>query len=302
MTFFTSAQKVPFILFIFVALALLPLLGLAQGGPYAQLIVTTQVASGVPFPSTSPTITVMATGPSLSSTPSSSGTLTYPTSLNNDTKIVTLYPSQYTVQAAGGTPYLYSYSSDCSGTVYAGEVKQCTVTAFPYTPHPPVNPPPPTPPLPPAYFGPLTCSPSYQTVNIFSPVTFNAYGGAGTYNWSTPDRSFINVGSRLSVVLQSVGTQTVIVSSGSQSATCTVNVVGGGTPVVYPGQIYPGQTYPSGIPQIAPATSVVYVPKLPNTGFAPIDSASIAFALVLLFAASLVSLPYARKALAVIRG
>lgn len=307
MTFFTSTHKGPFILFIFIALAFLPILGLAQSGPYAQLIVTTQVASGVPFPSTSLTVTVNATGPSLSSTPSSSGTLTYPTSLNNDTKIVTLYPSQYTVSVAGGTPYLYAYSSECSGTAYSGEMKQCTVTAFPYIPPPPLNPPPPLPPPIPLYLGPLTCSPSYQTVSISSPVTFNAYGGTGTYNWTTADRSFINVGSRLSVVLQTMGIQTVIVSSGSQSATCTINVVGGAVAVTYPGQIYPNQIYPGqiypagGIPQTAPATSVVYVPKLPNTGFAPIDAASIAFTLVFLLAASLTSLPYARKALAVVR-
>ena len=47
-------------------------------------------------------------------------------------------------------------------------------------------------------------------------------------------------------------------------------------------------------------SSVVYrSPRFPNTGFAPIDSAQMAFALVLLMGAGIMAYPYARKAFAI---
>ena len=68
----------------------------------------------------------------------------------------------------------------------------------------------------------------------------------------------------------------------------------------YPQQYYP--TYPVQT-TVAPVTIVSkYVPTLPNTGFAPISSASVAFALVLLLAAAGLVFPYVRKALAAILG
>lgn len=39
-----------------------------------------------------------------------------------------------------------------------------------------------------------------------------------------------------------------------------------------------------------------YIPALPNTGFAPLDAAGLAFAAVLLFAVGLAVFPYVRQA------
>ncbi len=67
-------------------------------------------------------------------------------------------------------------------------------------------------------------------------------------------------------------------------------------PYIIPTTITPVQT-------IAPVTVVSkYVPSLPNTGFEPISSASVALALVALLAAAFLALPYVRKALASILG
>lgn len=79
---------------------------------------------------------------------------------------------------------------------------------------------------------------------------------------------------------------------------------------VYPANYYPNAPYYNQYPyqapyvQQAPAVYVTptYIPTLPNTGFEPLSGASLAFALVALLAAAFVSLPYVRKALAVILG
>ena len=64
------------------------------------------------------------------------------------------------------------------------------------------------------------------------------------------------------------------------------------------------QPYITPVVQTQPAVTVVnkYVPTLPNTGYEPISTATIAFAGILLLAALVLSFPYVRKAFAVILG
>jgi len=218
-----------------------------------------------------------------------------------------------------GDAYSYtpSYSAGCSGTIVAGEHKLCVITMSrsSYSSHP-------TPYPYPCTAGPygctyqqptLSCTPSYQTVAAGSAATFTALGGSGSYNWTTPNRTYLSVGPVLSVVLQSYGTQTVVVTSGSESATCTVNIAGGSVyPVVSgitPTIATPTVVYPySGAVSVAPSPAVyttssyVRAPSLPNTGFEPVDSASIALSIVFLFGAGTFVLPYVRKTFASILG
>ncbi len=98
--------------------------------PSAQIIVVTKASGVVELPP-SAVVSVSAAGPSLVGTPSSSGTLTYLTNWNNDTKVVTLTPSLYSVSVAGMSGYLYSYAPECSGTASSGETRTCTVTVYP---------------------------------------------------------------------------------------------------------------------------------------------------------------------------
>ena len=81
-------------------------------------------------------------------------------------------------------------------------------------------------------------------------------------------------------------------------AVCTVTVVG------YPIAGYNYNNYPTSIAPIGslyPTVTVTpsYIPRLPNTGFAPMDAASFAIAFALMLAAALAAYPYARKALAI---
>lgn len=93
----------------------------------AQIIVITQTA-GTVAPSGAQVL-VTGTGPSLTSTPTSSGSLTYSSSFSNDTRVVTVIPGSYTVTAPSYSNYSFSYSSDCSGYLTAGQVRTCTITA-----------------------------------------------------------------------------------------------------------------------------------------------------------------------------
>ena len=273
--------------------------------PTYQLAITTQLASGTVAPATLPTITVTANGPSFSSVPgSSSATLTYTSNFLNDARTVTAIPGSYNVVASGGG-YYYAYSTDCAGLSRSGDVRTCVVTLSttpPQSYYPCAS-----------WYGstyngcvnqvvpyvgplgqtPLTCSPSYQTVAAGQPVTFTAQGGGAyansTYNWTTTDRTFLNTGATLSTVLQTTGVQTVIVTNGTQSATCTVNSVAAPGAIIYNGSNTGVNT-----PVITSTVSAA-VPTLPNTGYEPIDYVSIAFTLVFLLAGSIVALPYVRK-------
>ncbi len=271
---------------------------------YPQIYITTQLANGVGAPTTLPTVTVTANGPSFYSVPSNSGpTLTYTSNFLNDTRTVTVITGTYNITASGGG-YYYSYSPDCAGSIQYSGTKSCTITlsttppasAYPcsswygstygYGCSVGVTP----------YVGsytqiPLSCSPSYQTVGVGQAVTFTAQGGSGysnsVYNWTTSDRTYLSTGSVLSVVLQHTGVQTVTVDSGSQSATCTVNVVADNVPVTYIGSN-------TGTPIVTTYTPT-FIPALPNTGYEPTDGVAIAFATIFLLAGGIVAFPYVRK-------
>lgn len=202
----------------------------------------------------------------------------------------------YSVVALQPQGYNATYSTGCTGTLNQGENALCVITesnSYGYNQY--------VTPYPYNYYTniPLTCAPSYQTVNLGATVTFTANGGDySQFNWQTPSRSYLNVGRTLNVALLSTGTQTITVSNGTSVATCTVNVVASGAPVVinpinYAGG-YTGYTTPTtyGGVYVTPT----YVPSFPNTGFEPLSSAAAASAVAVLFAVSLVALPYVRKA------
>jgi hypothetical protein len=279
-----------------------PFFAAAQNAPSSQVIITAQLGPNTSAPAVAPIINVSATNPTMSGVLlSTTGLITYASAFN-DTRTVTFVPGSYTVTATG--PGYFTYSNDCSGfTPLSGAIRTCVIT-YSTTPPPSANPctapywgngtcTPPTVP----YQGPLgqstlTCSPSYQNVPTGQPATFKAEGGTpGIYNWTTPDRTFLNTSGTLSTIFQTTGTQTVIVSNGNQTATCTVNIGGTAAGVAIS---YPGTT---------PSVTASYVPAfLPNTGFGPQDSAALAFALVLLLGAGFLVAPYVRKAFTVALG
>ncbi len=282
----------------------MPFVASAQTAPYSQLMITTHVAPGTPAPQVAPIVTIQATIPQISNVANtSSSQASYPANFNGEVRTVNFVPGSYAVWASGAPGYYFTYSQDCSGFTPANGgngIRGCTITLSNTPPPPayncitwfgsnscmaPVVP----------YSGPLgqsqlTCAPTYQTISAGRPATFTAEGGnQGGYNWTTTDRTSLNVGTSFTTVLQTTGVQTVIVSNGVQNATCTVNVVAGaaGTAITYAGS----QTG-------APSVTSNYIPAyLPNTGFGPLDSASLAFALVLLLAVGFVTAPYVRKAL-----
>jgi hypothetical protein len=211
----------------------------------------------------------------------------------------------YSVSVATQPGYTASYSSGCTGKVVNNESATCIVTEsnatqysnYPYTYYPNQYT---AHPFTYSYVAPLTCAPSGQTVTLGQSITFTAQGGEfSQFNWKNsfqPNNVSYNIGRSYTLTLNSPGTQTITVMNGSQSATCSVAVVG--YPV--PGYVYPGQTpgttvYPGGV-----TLTPTYIPRLPNTGFGPIDSAALAFALAFLFAAGIATYPYARKAFATI--
>ncbi len=286
-----------------------PLLASAQSMPYTQVVVTTQTASGFTLPAGMlPSVTVTGTGPSFSIVPNTtSPTLSYTSSFVNDTRTITMVPGSYTVAATGGN-YYYSYSQDCSGFTTTGVTRTCVITVSataPATNYPCSNAynnyygnsygcvVPIVPYTGPTEQAPLTCSPAYQTVPAGKAVVVSATGGVAnsntTYNWTTTDRTYLGMGPVLSTMLQTTGVQTIIVTSGTQSASCTVNVVAGAGPIVYSGT--------------TPSVTAAYVPAtLPNTGFEPTDGFALALALVFVFAAGIVVLPYVKRtALAITR-
>lgn len=292
---------------------LLPLFVVAEYSPFSQVVITTQVAAGVAQPATNPLVIVTATGPSLSGVPNtSSPVVSFPATFGGDTHTVTFVPGSYETNVQPPTGYYVRYSPDCSGfTSLYGSVKYCTVTLT-------TTPPPSTactywdgtaytcgvPYV--QYVGPmgqvpLSCTPEMQTVGMGQPVTFTAFGGTpGGYNWVTSDRTSQNIGPKFTTVLQSAGVQNVTVSNGVQTAVCTVNVVTGSTAASYiaPVVIAPGAVSPVQLTQ-APVV-VSHVPRLPNTGFAPVDGATVAIALTIVFMLGVFFYPYVRKALTVV--
>ena len=243
---------------------------------------------------------------------------TFPGSLQGTPVLV---GGNYTVTVLQQQGYTASYSTGCTGNLSQNSSATCIVTEsnvsgynnYPYSYYPnqyypsyyPYNN---------GYFAPLTCSPSGQTVTVGQNVTFTATGGQfSQYNWSNsaqPNQTSYNIGTSYTTTLLSPGTQTITVYNGSQTATCTVTVVG--YPIagytgyynnnIYPGNIYPGATvtpvstlYPTNV-----TVTPTYIPSLPNTGFAPIDGSTLAIALALLFAAALAAYPYVRQAFATV--
>jgi type VI secretion system secreted protein VgrG len=74
----------------------------------------------------------------------------------------------------------------------------------------------------------LSCAPNFQTVNAGMPVSFTAMGGNGNYTWASPTLTILNPnGAGFTANFATQGTQTVTVASAGQTATCTVNVIGG---------------------------------------------------------------------------
>lgn len=348
-----------------VAIIMVPLFASAQT-PTARLVIVTQTTALSPVPTQSILVNVTGTGPSLNSTPTAIGTLTYASSFNNDTRVITMVPGSYTVTIPSTSGYSYSYDSNCSGSLVAGETRTCTVVAsaggtsyvnvsvnvqnrYGGTRTPSdfvisvsgtntsisslpgsvgstqismgpgafsIN-------LSTAsgyavtrsegcsgsivvgetkscvitvsdtsnyynngnYTNPanqLLCTPSTQTVYRGDVVSFNAQGGNSNYTWATADRTYLNVGPSLNVRLLSSGDQAVYVTSGYQTATCTVRVL--------------PSTYQSGGVVLGDSTKA---PGLPNTGFAPM---SLSMTLLTLFAsiiaigfAFLALYPYARR-------
>ncbi len=329
-------------------------------GANAQIVITTNVASGASIPSSPLTVTVTGAGPSLTSTPGSSGTLVFGSNFNGGSHVITLIPSNYTVYASNNANHIFYYSAGCSGTAYAGEVKTCTITASQggiasvtvyknvvnnnggtripsdftmqvtgQSPAPAtfsgsssgtvVN-------LNPGFYAVnevahsgytkslsndcsgniaagerrtciitnddmgsvlgtytsrLSCLPSRQATRVGDTVTFTAQGGVGTYSWATADRTYINAGPTLNAILQTTGTQTVIVTSGSETAYCTVDVASFGTIVTPP-------SYPSSGVVLGVAT-----PGLPNTGFGP-NPLALALMIALMVGGTILAFPYVR--------
>ena len=209
----------------------------------------------------------------------------------------------YSVSVLAMPGFTPTYSMGCTGNLSGGSKALCVVTEnangddysivrpypYPYTGSTPLN-----------------CSPAYQTVTLGQAATFFANGSGGVYNWSTPDRTFLGTKSSFTTTLRTSGVQTVIVSNNTQTATCTVNVVGSEGPVVYsaPNYIPPTTAYSgtSGTYGAQTLVSSTYVPALPNTGVEPLSAmlgekggAPLAFLVVVLGALGLLVAPYARK-------
>jgi hypothetical protein len=191
-----------------------------------------------------------------------------------------------------------SYSAGCTGAIYStGQGPTCVITmtssgAYYSSPTPY--------PYPYVDSQQLTCAPAYQTINAGQSATFTAIGGTqGTlysnglsaqagYNWQTSDRSFLDIGPTLTTVFQSTGVQSVVVSNGTQTASCTVNIVGAAAPIIY------SNTAPIVSTYIPPAATYI-VPTLPDTGFEPQGAAAIALAIALLGMCAIAAYPYVKK-------
>jgi len=234
-----------------------------------------------------------------------------------------LVGGSYSVTVLQPQGYSATYSTGCTGNLSQNASGACIVTEsntsqynnYPYTYYPnqyyPTN----SYPYNTGYSIPLTCTPSGQTVTVGQNITFTAQGGDfSQYNWyssAQPNNVSYNIGRTYTTTLLSPGTQNITVTNGQQTALCSVTVVGypvsgynyqTNYPTYSTGVISPVSTlYPSNV--YAPVTvTPTYIPSLPNTGFAPIDGATLATVLALLFAAALATYPYVRKAFATVLG
>jgi len=146
----------------------------------------------------------------------------------------------------------------------------------------------------------VVCFPDTQTIEEGERAYFIAYGGDGDYDWKADGHTYNNRDSDFSYRFEDEGTETVTVKSDGESDTCRVRVVDERDYDYYPPHYPTYPTYPTYTPPVNVVTT--YVPKgLPNTGFPPVSSASLAFAAVLLLGAGVVLTPYAKKIVASIR-
>lgn len=196
-------------------------------------------------------------------------------------QVVSLGSGPFSVTAVGPVGVTPSYSAGCAGTMQQYEAATCIISdsASTYSSVTPT-----------AYncsqygggyncnlsYLSLACSPANQTIGVGDTASFSATGGSGVYSWATPDRNYIGIGSKLNTQLSTVGNQIITVSSNGQTATCKVNVTA---------------TAPGGT-----TVSSTYVPKLPNTGFAPTNPISIVLTLVMLIGFGFAFAPYVRQA------
>ena len=230
------------------------------------------------------TVTVQAQNPSPSSFPASASGV--------DVSLT----GSYSVQALSMQGFTPNYSGGCSGSVVRGQEATCNITetassAYYSAPQPYQ--------YPYGYTPTLSCLPAYQTIPLGQSVSFTAVGGAAPYTWSTPDNTYQAIGAAFNASPRVSGVQTVTVTSGTQTAVCTVNVLAAAGPVSYsiPTQtqtVVPVVTVAPAV-SVAPALTTNYVPALPNTGFEPLSATQIAFALIVLLAAGIFVAPYVRK-------
>jgi hypothetical protein len=74
----------------------------------------------------------------------------------------------------------------------------------------------------------LTCTPTSSSVSRNQSVTLTANGGTGSYVWSGTNLNVTNAtGKQFTVTYPNAGTYTITVTSGGQSASCTVAVTSG---------------------------------------------------------------------------
>jgi len=78
-------------------------------------------------------------------------------------------------------------------------------------------------PVLPEEFPAVTCSPSSQSAQVGERVSFSATGGDNNYSWTSPAVAG-SPNSSATAEFNSSGAKSVIVSSGGNSATCSVNV------------------------------------------------------------------------------
>ena len=209
--------------------------------------------------------------------------------------LVTINPGAYSVTLTNNSGFNTSYSVGCDSTMLAGGTQTCVITVnpgyynyFPSRIYPYTN-----------QVPPLSCRTDTSVVSVGQPARFTAVGGVGgTYNWRTPYQNFPNAGPVLTTILEGSGVQSVTVTNASQTATCNVTVSAN---YYYPqpvSTVYPAySTYPVYTAQ--PTYTAYAYPRLPNTGLEPIQSAQLAFALVLLLGAAIAAYPYARKSFAI---
>ncbi len=144
----------------------------------------------------------------------------------------------------------------------------------------------------------VSCFPETQTIEEGELAYFVAYGGDGEYDWRAENHSYNNRDRFFSHRFDDKGTETVRVTSDGESDTCRVRVVDE-RDHYYPS--YPA--YPAAPIYTQPVNiTTTYIPKgLPSTGFPPVSSAALAFAVVLLLGAGLAVTPYAKKTLTTLR-